>query len=415
MIGLLDCNNFFVSCERLFRPDLVHMPVLVLSSNDGCVVARSQEVKDLGISMGIPFFEIQSICKKEGITVFSSNFTLYRDISRRVMQALKAEYAVYEVYSIDEAFFEVSDQITTQELLEIRNRIIQKTGIPVSIGVATTKTRAKIANRIAKKDHGVCIMDDVLWAQIIPDMSCSSVWGIGRQTTSTLSKAHVHTVADFLALDPAYVKQSFGIVGERLRLELLGEPVYRLLEGHAHEQQSYTSTRSFGKSTHDKSTLLSALSYHIAQVALKLRKDGMVTREVHIIMHGSRFGDFSHRESSFTLPLSLPTNNSLVLTKAVSQLLDMHFDPEIPYKKAGVLVSGIQPETMSTGDLFSSVIPSKEENLLDHVCDDLGKKFGTGVIRIGTSLYTRLWKEKSTYGSPSYTTQWADICRVKAI
>jgi DNA polymerase V len=201
MIGLMDCNNFFVSCERLFRPDLAKCPVAVLSSNDGCIVSRSQEVKDLGIAMGVPYFEVKSLCKKYNITLFSSNFTLYRDISTRVMATLKEFVDDIEIYSIDEAFFGVPKTMDETTLISIRAEIIRKTGIPVSIGVAPTKTLAKVANDRAKKGGGVMVLTKEVWKILQGEVSCSSIWGIGRQTSQKLTELGINSVAELLARD----------------------------------------------------------------------------------------------------------------------------------------------------------------------------------------------------------------------
>jgi DNA polymerase V len=247
MIGLLDCNNFFVSCERLFRPDLLKKPVAVLSSNDGCIVARSQEVKDLGVPMGIPYFQVKDVLTKANATLFSSNFTLYRDISARVMETLEKEVGFCDVYSIDEAFFEVSDDATEADVLSIRSRVMQDVGLPVSIGVASTKTLAKQASVMAKKGNGVCILTESLWKEKMETAQCSSVWGLGRQTTAKLRELGVKTVAEFLALDRSVVRKHFGVGGDRIYMELTGVVVHKLGSQSLDVQQSIMSTRSFEK------------------------------------------------------------------------------------------------------------------------------------------------------------------------
>jgi DNA polymerase V len=192
MIGLLDCNNFFVSCERLFRPDLLKRPVAVLSSNDGCIVARSAEVKDLGVPMGVPYFQVKDVLTKAGAVLFSSNFTLYRDVSARVMDTLEDEVGLIDVYSIDEAFFEVEDDATEADVLAIRARVMKEVGVPVSIGIASTKTLAKQASVLAKKGNGVCILTDALWQEKMEEVPCGSVWGLGRQTVIKHSSCVYH-------------------------------------------------------------------------------------------------------------------------------------------------------------------------------------------------------------------------------
>lgn len=410
----MDCNNFFVSCERLFRPDLLGKPVAVLSSNDGCIVSRSREVKDLGIPMGIPYFQMKDLCKKHGITLFSSNFALYRDISTRVMVALKEEFDTCEVYSVDEAFFTVPDDVSLENLYAVRARITQKTGIPVSIGAAKTKTLAKVANGIAKKGDGVCTLDEASWRRVSEELPCGSVWGIGRQTAAYLSKENISTVGELLRKDAQYIRNNLGVVGERLCLELRGVPVNIVGGVGEDEQSSYTSTRSFAFLVFDKLTLMSALGHHAAHVAEKLRKDGCVASRLTIIARGSRFGTFSHREGTMTSILTIPTNDTFVITKEVARLLEKLFDSEIPYKKAGVVLSGISHTTQTTGSLFSAEDTSKTAQV-NMVADALNKRFGSGAIRQAVTLGAEKWQEQKKLKSHEYTTRWSEIASVKAI
>lgn len=423
MIGLMDCNNFFVSCERLFRPDLLGKPVAVLSSNDGCIVARSQEVKDMGISMGTPFFQIKDICKRHNITLFSSNFSLYRDISARVMQALKAEFDTCEVYSIDEAFFAIDGAVRQEEIAQVRARIIQKTGIPVSIGVAQTKTLSKVANGIAKKRkvghpmsnfEGVCILDSELWGETQKELSCGSIWGIGRQISALLTRHQIYMVADFLKQDPSYIKQLLGIHGERLLLELSGTSVFALGELVDEDQKSYTSTRSFSKPVKDKTVLLSALGYHVEHIAQKLRKEGRAALRMSIIVAGSRFGDFALRNGSASVDFLAPTNDTFLLIQEASKLLNALYDSEIPYKKAGVIVSNVVSVEYMSRSLFSPSKQSENSERINDVTDALNKKFGTGAVRSGVTLNTEKWQSSSSLLSREYTTNWDEISVVKA-
>lgn len=424
MIGLMDCNNFFVSCERLFRPDLKKRPVAVLSSNDGCVVARSQEVKDLGIPMGAPLFQVQKECKKHGIVLFSSNFQLYRDISARVMHALREECGNIDVYSIDEAFFEVGEEFSDEKIVEIRRNIMQKTGIPVSIGIAKTKTLAKVANSIAKKSNvrpltsnmgeGVCRMDEELWETVLKDISCGSVWGIGRQTSAFLTKVGIQTVGELLAQDATFIKSNLGVVGERLVLELKGIPASVLGDHEVGSQGSYTSSRSFGKVVTDKMTLMSALGHHVSHVAEKLRAHNVVASSVTIIAQGSRFGACAHREGTAHAVLETPTDDTFILTKEASQLLDIIYDPEIPYTKAGVVVGLIVPKRFQQKTLFSDGVTHERTHTLSVLSDSLNKRFGKGTIHQGVMLGKEKWQERTALKSPHYTTQWVDVANVKA-
>ncbi len=451
MIGLVDCNNFFVSCERLFRPDLIGKPVAVLSSNDGCIVARSQEVKDMGIPMGAPFFQVRDVCKKENVTLFSSNFALYRDISSRVMSALADECDTYEIYSIDEAFFEVPDSVHVRDIQNMRTRIMKKTGIPVSIGIAPTMTLAKVAGSIAKKndgrrmsiipstpnfntpfsknvrrptshilsgedkedgfDVGVCILGMEEWREVARTISCGSIWGIGRQTAPVLAEHGVNTASEFIMKDRVWIRDVLGVVGERLHMELLGVPVHHIGVDENALQESYMSTRSFPAPVKDKRVLMSALTYHTEHLAEKLRRDGCVAKQIAIVVRASRFGDFAHRESIRQRVLVLPTNNTATLLKEVATLLDTLYDPNIPYKKAGVVVRGIEPESFTTNTLFSPVNENRE---LDTVTDILNERFGKGTLTHASALGSEKWRERTELKSPNYTTAWDEIATIKA-
>lgn len=416
MIGLMDCNNFFVSCERLFRPDLLKRPVAVLSSNDGCIISRSQEVKDLGIPMGIPYFQVKDMVKKHDITLFSSNFPLYRDISSRVMGALRDEFDTAEVYSIDEAFFDVASDIDVEEVAQIRGRIIQKTGIPVSFGVGKTKTIAKVASTYSKKGTGVHIFTDDGWKSVQKDVSCGSIWGIGRQTTKKLTDAGIRTVADILACDPTYFRQTLGIVGERLYLELSGTSVFQVGDAHASEHQSIASTRSFHASVYDILVLQSALGHHTAHIGEKLRERGVMASTLTIIVAPSRFSEVASPKRVASIKLEVPTDDTRILLKEACTLLQTLFDPTVPYKKAGIMVSGIVPRDTVSGTLFSQgTEPAKDDRSVYAVADELNMRFGHGTLRPGVVLMTQKWQESKQMLSPAYTTSWNHIPRVKAV
>jgi DNA polymerase V len=418
MIGLIDCNNFFVSCERLFRPDLARKPVVVLSSNDGCIVSRSQEVKDMGIPMGTPHFQVKDICKKQNITVFSSNFTLYRDISKRVMEALKSEFESYEIYSVDEAFFNIEHSVTEEALAAIRGRIYGKTGIPVSIGVSETKTLAKIAADVAKKRSegackGVCRLEDTQKQDLFEKLSCGSIWGIGRGISKKLTDKNIYTIKDLVNADVSMVRSVCGVTGERLILELNGISVYGVGSTKRVTQESYTSTRSFAKEIHDRASLLSALGHHVAHVAEKLRKTGTVASQISIMLRGSRFGDYAHRVSVKNTVLPFFTDDTFLLIKEMERLFESLYDPEIPYKKAGVSVQGILLKEYSTAPLFSQETQN-ETNPLNVLTDAINDRFGKETIHLALTMRSEKWRERRELRSPAYTTQWGEIPCVKA-
>lgn len=414
MIGLMDCNNFFVSCERLFRPDLAKKPVAVLSANDGCIVSRSEEVKGMGVPMGIPYFELKKEWKDKDITCFSSNFSLYRDISARVMRILKEEFPSCVPYSIDEAFFEVDGSDLGDTLRLVRERILQETGIPVSIGVAETKTLAKIASKIAKKEGGVHIFDGSRTEEVIGTMPCGTVWGIGRQLSASLAREGVHTIREFLSLDKAYIARTLGVTGERLQMELSGIPVYAVRSGEDADQASYMSTRSFGAVIRDKQSLMSAIGHHVSHLAAKLRADGCAGTYLTVIARASRFGSFSHRKGSVTRELKMPSNDTFALMREASTALDQLFDAEIPYKKAGVVISGIVPMEYIPQPLFGREEGQVSREGINRAVDVLNERFGRETVRMAVELGPSSWKEQRKMISPAYTTKWEELKVVKA-
>ncbi len=411
MIGLMDCNNFFASCERLFRPDLLKRPVAVLSSNDGCIVARSQEVKDLGIPMGIPYFKVKDICQKEGVTLFSSNFTLYRDISARVMQALAAEVGVCEIYSIDEAFFAIADDVSQEEVLRIRAQIMKKVGVPVSIGIASTKTLAKQASALAKKAGGACILTQELWEEEQKRAPCSSVWGLGRATSAKLSGMGIATVAQFLVLDRAVVRRHFGVSGERLYDELHGTQVHGVGTTSEDIQQSIMSTRSFEKTTSELEHLQSAVAYHVSFAAQKLREKKLVASRLHVAILTSRHGDFLLQSGMGEVILDEPTAHTQKLLQAALAEVERLYVKRVPYKKAGVVLSGLMPESYVTGDLFSPT--SVQDRLLDDLADSINERFGHNVLKHAV-IRGNPTRTSAKLRSQEYTTRWKDIPTVKA-
>ncbi len=408
MIGLMDCNNFFVSCERLFRPDLAKKPLAVLSSNDGCIVARSQEIKDLGIPMGVPYFQVKDICTKAGAVLFSSNFTLYRDISTRIMKTLAEEVGKCDIYSIDEAFFEVPNDITEEEVLKLRAQIMQNVGLPVSIGIASTKTLAKQASSMAKKENGACILTQELWAEKAICTGCGSVWGMGKQTVSKLKELGVSTAAEFMRLDRTVIRSHFGVQGDRIYSELQGVSVYSLGQNSVDIQKSIMSTRSFEKTTKKCSDIESAIGYHISFVAEKLREKKLVASRIYVLMQASRHSDFSFRTGSAEVVLDIPTSHTDILLKQALKVVRELFDAEVPYKKAGVVLGGLMPESYITNTLFETALSEDSEKSIDVITDALNEKFGSGTIRSGVILQSG-GRGSAQLRSKEYTTSWKDI------
>ncbi len=407
MIGLMDCNNFFVSCERLFRPDLERKPVAVLSGNDGCIVARSQEVKDLGITMGVPLFQVKDICKREGVVLFSGNHTLYRDISRRVMNVLQQEVGECEVYSIDEAFFTLPQEVTEDDIHIIRDVVMRNVGIPVSIGVAHTKTLAKRASTMGKKGEGVCLLQQKDWEEQAKEVKCGEVWGLGRQTVTKLNDRGVTTASEYMNLERRYITQTFGVSGERIYDELHGISVVPLEKNSNALRKSITSTRSFAKTTTKLSVLESALSEHMLDCAQKLRARQMVTGKVLVQMQTDQYSDFFMQGASREIVFSQPTASTTLLLKEVLASVRAMYTQGVPYKKTGVVCSDLMPETYITADLFQNDGVTSECTL-DSVVDALNQRFGKHTVQPAT-VYRQDNTYRATLRSVLYTTQWKDI------
>ena len=411
LIGLLDCNNFFVSCERLFRPDLMNKPVAVLSSNDGVIVARSQEVKDMGVPMGLPLFQAKKLVNMDKITFFSSNFTLYRDLSDRVMNVLAKEVGKIDIYSIDEAFFEV-ENVSLEELSLLRTRIIKKVGIPVSIGVAATKTLAKEASQIGKKEEGICLLHQEEWSERALQTPCGSIWGLGRATVTKLAELKVTTAGEFMALERQFVRKNFGVGGERIYDELHGVRVHEL-GSRAHESnKSIMSTRSFAEASHNILELQSAVAYHVSQVAIKLRQQQAAATMMHLELRASRHSDFSHRAGGTEIILDTPTQSTQKLTRLALEAVKKIYDSEIPYKKAGIVVSGLIPEDYVSATLFDEQ-DNKVKDKLDEVLDIVQNRYGFSALHSAAVLPSHD-KSSAKLRSSAYTTTWKDIPTIRA-
>ncbi len=411
LVGLLDCNNFFVSCERIFRPDLRGKPVLVLSSNDGCVVARSKEVKDMGIPMGVPYFKVKDIVKKEGIVTFSSHLALYRDISRRVFAVMKEELDLIEQYSVDEAFFEI-DEGSELVVSRVREAIETKVGIPVSIGVSDTKTKAKYANLIAKNTGGICILTEEKWVCEMPNINLSQIWGVGSRLSMKYRKHGVNTVKDFAALNKSIVANLFGINGIRLYEELSVQGRFVLKE-EVKPQQSILSSRSFADELSSQSALEDAVAFHVRQVAADLRRMDMETPRIRVFLGTNRYGDFLLRGGSREAVLTVPTSDTISLLQVANDLFRDIFEPGVPYKKAGVSLTNLKPATQNQKGLFVDYEEGDSPALMKAI-DGINTKSGKELVVVGSRVKNRIWKTRNSALSPSYTTKWKDIVEVKA-
>ncbi len=419
MIALIDCNNFYCSCERVFNPAYEGRPVIVLSNNDGCVIARSNEAKALGIPMGEPAYKLKESIAKHNIAVFSSNYTLYGDMSRRVMNILTGFSPTCEVYSVDEAFlcldgFEYYD--IPAYCTHIRETVRQWTGIPVSAGVAPTKTLAKLANRIAKKSgdcNGVCVLDNqesiitALHATAVED-----VWGIGRRYAAMLHGYGVHTALDFARRDANWVRKQMSVVGLRTWKELNGERCIEM-ETIPDKKKSIITSRTFGDSVSDFIPLSEAVSNFATKCAYKLRKQESCAKELSVFIATNPFrSDLPQHFDSRILELPVATSSSIEIVKYANILLQELFREGYLYKKAGVIVQRIVPKDQVQGNLFDTVDRPKHNRLMaavDHCNDSLGRE----KIRLMAQGFTRQWHLKQEHLSRCFSTQLKDAIEVK--
>lgn len=414
-IGLLDCNNFFVSCERLFRPDLLNKPVIVLSSNDGCVVARSQEVKDIGVPMGVPYFQIKDILKKACVTTFSSNFSLYRDISKRVFSTLRPELNLMEQYSVDEAFFEI-EAVSKNDLIkkseQLRDLVQRQVGIPVSIGIAGTKTQAKYASHLAKNAGGICVLDDSNWSDLATSIPLEKIWGVGGKTELKLKKHGLRTVDELIKIDPAIVANLFGVIGVRLQQELLGNSVFKVVKIHD-PAQSITSSRSFAKATFDKAVLLDATAHHVRHAATDLRKQGLEARIIRVFLKTSRHGDYVLRGGVREFVLEA-TADTFLLLKRASELMESLYESDVPFSKVGVILANLTPVNYQKQECLFETEAGADNELLMSIVDGLNKKTGKEIVMIGSRLRADDWRSRTKTQSPAYTTSWSNLASVSA-
>lgn len=411
VFALVDGNSFYASCEKAFRPDLYSRPVVVLSNNDGCVVARSAEVKALGIAMGVPLFQIRNEVHKHGIVVFSSNYELYADISARMMAAIASLSPRIEVYSIDECFADLTGlpDLTTHGHT-IRGRVLRWTQIPTCVGIAPTKVLAKLANHIAKKQAeyaGVCNLVDMRGEErsaLLHTLPVSAVWGIGRKLTAHLQRMNIHTAKQLRDADQSEIRQRFGVTVERIARELAGISCLALEEVTPAKQQIVRS-RSFGELITDKTPLRAAVATHIASAAAALREQGSVASVLTVFVQTNRFRQQDAQyHASRVASLPSPSADTLLLNGIGNALLDQLYKPGYLYKKAGVMLSGIEPAATVQPDLFTAGMSQQREQLMQAM-DAINRKFGRGAVHLATEQLSDDWKMNRGMLSPAYTTR----------
>lgn len=418
VFALIDCNNFYASCERVFQPSLDNRPIVVLSNNDGCVIARSNEAKALGVPMGAPYFKHKERLKRQGVVIMSSNYALYGDLSNRVMTVLSSFSPNVEVYSIDECFLDLSGfdhHDLTVYGQHIRKTVTQWTGIPVSIGIGKTKTLAKIANRLAKKSlktNGVLDLSETQWLDhALQQTEVGDVWGIGRRWAKILKERGIYTAYDLRKAPEGWIRQKMGVVGLRTVRELQGERCIEL-EYETPDKQTTCVSRSFGKPLKTYDGLKAAIAEFADMASAKLRKSGLVASSINIFIRTSPFRrDLPQYSNSITIGL-YPSSNSLrPVHRAAMQGLREIFKPGIHYKKAGILLLGLVRSEEAPKGLFD--FPDEREDKLSEVCDLINRNIGPGLIRLGQVRKTKTWYMTQNHRSPSFTTRWGQLRRVK--
>lgn len=420
LFALVDVNNFYVSCERVFAPKLEDVPMVVLSNNDGCAVARSAEVKALGVKMGTPWFQMKDLAKQHGIAAYSSNYTLYGDMSGRVVEVLRKFTPNLEVYSIDESFLQIetvlkqyADPTSLGQI--IKQDVKDTTGLPVCVGIGASKTLAKFANHLAKKNPqfaGVCDISSMpkeALYQWMAETAVGEVWGIGGKTAKKLKELKINSVFDLVQVSPQAMRQQFGVVIERICYELRGVSCLQL-EEVAPAKQQIISSRSFGKPVTSMEELAESVATHAARGAEKLRSQKSVTGALTIFVQTNPHKPFEpQHHQSITVVLSDPSDNTLILTSAALKGLKQIYKTGFKYKKAGVILNLLADKPTMQQSLFDDMEVKGKSAGLMKAMDSINSRFGNAAIKTAASGTKQDWKMRSGNRSPNYTTQWDEL------
>jgi DNA polymerase V len=417
--ALVDVNNFYVSCERVFKPRLEGIPMVVLSNNDGCAVARSNEVKALGVKMGTPWFKMKDLAREHCIQAFSSNYTLYGDMSNRVVQILRDFSPDTEVYSIDESFLRIE---TVAHLYggaiamgqQMRERIKQWTGLPVCVGVGPTKTLAKFANHLAKKNpefEGVCDLhaiprpDRVRW---MSGIEVGEVWGVGGRIARRLEVMGIQTVLELRNASPKEMRRHFGVVMERTCNELRGISCLAL-DDIAQPKQQIMSSRSFGRPVETIEELRESLASYLSRATEKLRMQQSVSAAVYVFIQTNRFNKDEQYNAGLTVPMPEPTDDTLTLTAAALAGLEVIYRSGYRYKKAGVMLTLLSDKQARQMSIFDHAAVTQRSTKLMTALDMINRDYGHGTVRSGASGFTQRWAMRNENRSPRYTTRWDEL------
>lgn len=418
--ALVDCNNFYVSCERVFNPSLKNKPVAILSNNDGCIVARSQEIKDLGIPMGAPYFKYKQQLQKSGAEVFSSNYSLYAEMSRRVMETISKNMPELEIYSIDEAFVLMSGskKQIEEEAKNLRYTILRWTGIPVSIGIAKTKTLAKVANYYAKKkksSNGIFVLSNELESQAaLCELPVGEIWGIGRKISNVLQARGIQTADEFLKCNLDWIRKEFKIFGVRTYYELTGKSCYELDE-MPESKKSIISSRSFGRPVTELRELEEAVSSYTARAAEKMRKQELTTEHLYLFICTNRFSkEKPQYYNSISIKLPSQTEYTPTLISFALEGLKKIYKEGYEYKKAGVMFNFLSPneERQENLCLFEENKNTEKETKLMKLVDSMNNRYGKKALRFAAEGIKKSWSMHSDFKSKNYTGRWSDLPNV---
>lgn len=416
MIALLDCNNFYASCERVFRPDLIEKPVIVLSNNDGCVIARSDEVKKMGVKMGTPVFKIRDLIVKNNISVFSSNFALYGDISRRIMKILQNTVSDLEIYSIDEAFIDfIYKSDIEYESLNLVCKIMQWTGIPVSVGISTTKTLAKIANHFAKKIsiNNILFLDsEKIIDFYIKKIDVKDVWGIGYRYSNFLHDKGIFTAYDLIKRNDKWILDNMSINGLKTVYELRGIKCFELQTSEL-PKKNIRNSRTFSKDTNDYNKIKKAVSSFASKSAEKLRSQQCVAATIFVFINTNKYKSINENlKLNGKVNLKFSTNDTSVIISEALKILDEIYIPGYFYKQAGVIISDFSVVNQNQLGLFEDVSKKIKRDKLMGSLDYINSVMGNESIKLACEEFENGWRINQSNLSPAYTTRWNEILSV---
>ena len=414
-IALVDCNSFYVSCERLFNPKIQKKAVVVLSNNDGCVISRSKEAKEIGIKMGEPYFKVKELVKRNKVEVYSSNYALYGDISRRVMKVLKTFSPKVEIYSIDEAFIDLSfmDEKGVEDYgSEIRSRVLKWTGIPTSVGIACTKTLSKVANHIAKKEKaGVIYLNENI-DEKLKKFPIEDVWGVGKQLSKFYYKNNISNAYDLKNVSNTWVKKGTNVLGAKTAMELRGIPCIDL-QIDQEKRKNCCVSRSFGRKVKDINELEESIITHCLNAAEKIRADDQIAKTITVFIRTSPFDkNKKYYSNSKTIDLAIPSSNSIELIKNAIKALTDIYKYGYSYQKAGIILSGLKDANQNDQNLLTPLLENKSKKLMKAI-DYTNTKYGRYAISIAQAGLSKGWKMRREHSSKIDTASFDSLPKIR--